>query len=146
MKKEPLVLNVESATGSCSVCISKGLEILNFQVASELFQHSEVLTGLIDNCLKESGLSIRELDALAVSSGPGSYTSLRVGLSTAKGICYALGKPLIGVSTLRALALAAKGHFENQEALYCPMIDARTRRIPIFPIKSANPPVTIGNA
>lgn len=129
VKEQPLILNIESATGVCSVCVSKGDEILNFQEAEETFQHSEVLTGLIDLCLKESKLGLIDIDAVAVSSGPGSYTSLRVGLSTAKGICYSLGKPLISIPTLKSLALAAKGDIKNEKAFYVPMIDARRMEV-----------------
>ena len=129
MKKKPLILNIESATGICSVCISSGLDILDFQEADEVFQHAKVLTKLIDNCLKKSGLRLNELDAIALSSGPGSYTSLRVGASTAKGICYALNKPLISVDTLQSLAIAAQKEKAIDEAFYCPMIDARRMEV-----------------
>ena len=129
MKEKPFILNIESATGVCSVCVSRGADILAFREASETFQHAKVLTNLIDKCLRDSGFGLEEMDAVAVSSGPGSYTSLRVGLSTAKGICYALGLPLIGVGTLRALALAAKNELEDEAAIYCPMIDARRMEV-----------------
>lgn len=124
-----MILNIESATGVCSVCISKGTEIVVYQEASETYQHAKVLTNLIDNCLKNSGYKLEEMDAVAVSSGPGSYTSLRVGLSTAKGICYALGLPLISVSTLHTLAMAAKKEVKDETVFYCPMIDARRMEV-----------------
>ena len=129
MIKRPIILNIESATGVCSVCISKGTEILAIQTADEVFQHAKVLTGLIGDCLKTSGLTLAEMDAVALSSGPGSYTSLRVGASTAKGICYALGKPLISVDTLQSLAIAAQKEMPENDALYCPMIDARRMEV-----------------
>lgn len=129
MKEQPFILNIESATGVCSVCVSKGLEVVNVQAAEEHFQHAKVLTDLMDRCLTAAGVKLRELDAIAVSSGPGSYTSLRVGISTAKGICYALNKPLISVNTLQSLALAAKIETEGRADYYCPMIDARRMEV-----------------
>ena len=129
MKKKPLILHIESATGICSTCISCGSEILDLQEAEEVFQHSNALTKLINKCLNNSGLTLKELDAVALSSGPGSYTSLRVGASTAKGICYALDKPLISVDTLQSLALSTIKKMPIKEALYCPMIDARRMEV-----------------
>lgn len=123
--KVPLILHIESATDVCSVCISKGEELAAIREADGRNEHSRVMTLLIQECLKEAELSIHEMDAVAVSSGPGSYTSLRVGTSVAKGICYALEKPLITVDTLQSLALAALSEEKEREALYCPMIDAR---------------------
>jgi tRNA threonylcarbamoyladenosine biosynthesis protein TsaB len=79
--------------------------------------------------LKESGLAMRDLNAVAISNGPGSYTSLRVGTSTAKGICYALEIPLIAIDTLESLAHAAFNEIKNKDALYCPMIDARRMEV-----------------
>lgn len=79
--------------------------------------------------MDEAKLSLQDIDAVAVSEGPGSYTSLRVGFSTAKGICYALDKPLITVNTLAALATAAHHEAQNPDALYCPMIDARRMEV-----------------
>ena len=125
MKKEPLILNIESSTGKCSVCLSKGFEMVAFEEADEAFQHSKLLTQLIGLVLKKGGIGLNQLDAIAVGAGPGSYTSLRVGASTAKGICYALDKPLIKVDTLRSLAMAACNEIGKKEAIYCPMIDAR---------------------
>ncbi len=142
MNKKPLILNIESATGTCSVCVSRGTEILDLQEADQEYQHSKVLTNLIDKCLKGSNLTLGDLDALAVSSGPGSYTSLRVGVSTAKGICYALDKPLIRVGTLRALALAAQREVQVSGAYYCPMIDARRMEVYCSIFDADNNPVS----
>ena len=91
--------------------------------------HSKIITMLIDESLQAAGFGLGELKAVAVSSGPGSYTSLRVGVSTAKGICYALGIQLIAVDTLQALALAAYRQEKDEMALYCPMIDARRMEV-----------------
>jgi tRNA threonylcarbamoyladenosine biosynthesis protein TsaB len=91
--------------------------------------HSEKMTRLIEQCLADGGLELGDLDAVAVSAGPGSYTALRVGAATAKAICYALNKPLIGVETLRSLAWGMAEAFGDSDALYCPMIDARRMEV-----------------
>jgi tRNA threonylcarbamoyladenosine biosynthesis protein TsaB len=129
VEKEPLILSLETSTDACSVAISKGEKCLAFRAADEAFRHSEWLTTLVQQCVDEVGLPLQKMDAVAVSSGPGSYTSLRVGTSTAKGICYALGLPLISVDTLQALALAAFNEYKLADALYCPMIDARRMEV-----------------
>ena len=125
----PLILNIEAATDICSVCLSRGMEVLSQQVSEGKNQHSMVITLLIQRCMEEAGLPLEDIDAVAVSEGPGSYTSLRVGYSTAKGICFALRKPLITISTLAALAGAAHRIALDDEALYCPMIDARRMEV-----------------
>lgn len=129
MEKEPLILNLETSTDVCSVAISRGEEILSLKASDKPFRHSEWLTTFVQQCIDETGFSLQEMDAVAVGSGPGSYTSLRVGTSTAKGICYALGLPLISVNTLKALALAAFNEFKMTDAYYCPMIDARRMEV-----------------
>jgi tRNA threonylcarbamoyladenosine biosynthesis protein TsaB len=94
--------------------------------------HSAQLTLFMDEVIKTAGVALADLDAVAVSEGPGSYTGLRIGVAAAKGLCYALDKPLIGVSTLQAMALGMP-HFPNREGeksiLYCPMIDARRMEV-----------------
>lgn len=125
----PLLLNIESATDHCSVCISQGAEVLSFRESEELFSHSKVMTLLIEKCFLEAKKSMNDLDAVAISRGPGSYTSLRVGSSVAKGICYALDKPLIAIDTLQSLALAAYFLEKKEEAIYVPMIDARRMEV-----------------
>jgi tRNA threonylcarbamoyladenosine biosynthesis protein TsaB len=125
----PLILNIESATGVCSVCLSLGTEVLALHETAEQNEHSRSITLLIGRCMADAGLALAALDAVAVSEGPGSYTSLRVGYSTAKGLCFALGKPLIAVSTLAALAAAAAAEAGDADALYCPMIDARRMEV-----------------
>lgn len=102
----PLLLHIESATDICSIALSKGEQVIGFSETTEAFQHASKMTLLIEATLQEAGHTLSELDAVSVSQGPGSYTSLRVGFSTAKGICYALDKPLIAVSTLAALGAA----------------------------------------
>jgi tRNA threonylcarbamoyladenosine biosynthesis protein TsaB len=124
----PLILNLETATDVCSICVSSGLKILSSREAEQSNDHAKVITCLIETVLKEAGKTLSELDAVAVSVGPGSYTSLRVGASTAKGLCYATAKPLIAVPTLKSLALASQ-KCALPNSLYCPMIDARRMEV-----------------
>lgn len=119
-----LILNIETTTDTCSICISKDLEILALRENDNFTDHAAQITLMIEACCQEANISLEDLDAVAVSAGPGSYTALRIGVSTAKGICYALDKPLIAVDTLQALALATSERVKR-DALYCPMIDAR---------------------
>ena len=123
----PILLNIETATEVSSVCLSKGEQILSLQESTVSMSHSQVTTLLIDACLKETGITFQEIDGVVVSKGPGSYTALRVGSSVAKGICYALNKPLIAIDTLEALAWASKQI--NKGDYYCPMIDARRKEV-----------------
>jgi len=124
----PLILNIETATEVCSVCISKGKEIVSLSETTENHAHARMITLLIQQCLEMANMTMPDLEAVAVSQGPGSYTGLRVGSSAAKGICYALDKPLIAIDTLQSLALATSLK-EKQNALYCPMIDARRMEV-----------------
>lgn len=120
------ILNIETATRNCSVSLAKnGATILCREIAEQGYSHAEKLHVFIEEILKESGISIQELKAVAVSKGPGSYTGLRIGVSTAKGLCYALGIPLISVDTLQILA--KKATIEN--GLIVPMIDARRMEV-----------------
>lgn len=123
------LLNIETATEICSISISDNAKILALQESNAPFSHTAQLTILIDNALKQLGLPLSSIDAVALSSGPGSYTALRVGSSVAKGICYALNKPLISVDTLKSLALATRNKIADKDALYCPMIDARRMEV-----------------
>jgi tRNA threonylcarbamoyladenosine biosynthesis protein TsaB len=122
------ILHIETATDICSIAVSDGLQLLSIQTADGVRQHAAQITLLIQSVLGQARLSLSELDAVSVSSGPGSYTSLRVGTSTAKGICYTLDKPLIAVDTLQSLALASLNK-EREEGLYLPMIDARRMEV-----------------
>ena len=124
----PLILNIETSTEVCSLGISRGNEMLVIKNAPEQYGHASWITRLIEECLKEAGLSLKDIDAVAVSKGPGSYTGLRIGAATAKGICYSLGKPLIGINTLQALAWGTWER-EKVDGLYCPMIDARRMEV-----------------
>ena len=122
-----IILNIETATDIGSVCISKGEKILATKDGSSTFSHAKETTLMIEACLVEAGMTMQDLDAIAISSGPGSYTSLRIGTSIAKGICYALDKPLIAVNTLESLAFAATKI--ERGTIYAPMIDARRMEV-----------------
>lgn len=122
------ILNIETATNICSICISRDHLILAQKATNQPFQHAAQITLLIKGCLEKAGLALREIDAIAVSRGPGSYTALRIGISVAKGIAYALDKPIIAVDTLQSLALAT-ATFLKKNAIYYPMIDARRMEV-----------------
>ena len=95
------ILNIETATKNCSVSLANGGKtIFCKQIAEEGYSHAERLHVFIEEIIKEAGISLNDLSAVAVSQGPGSYTGLRIGVSAAKGLCFALGIPLIAVDTL----------------------------------------------
>ncbi len=98
------ILCIETATEVCSVCVVTPTQILAIAENNEGNKHASQLTILIQEVVKKAGITLQQLDAIAVSKGPGSYTGLRVGVSTAKGLCYALDKPLIGIATLQSLS------------------------------------------
>ncbi|MBD1391793.1 tRNA (adenosine(37)-N6)-threonylcarbamoyltransferase complex dimerization subunit type 1 TsaB [Mucilaginibacter glaciei] len=125
-----LILQIETATTSCSVALAKDGEMLAFKEIDQRNIHAEVITLYIDEILALSNATYAQLDAIAVSCGPGSYTGLRIGVSTAKGLCFALDKPLISVDTLAAMAtgLVTQGNIDNH-TLLCPMIDARRMEV-----------------
>jgi len=124
-----LIVHIETATKICSVSLSQNSEIIAFRESNIVNSHSSLITNFVDAVFKETGKTLNELDAVSISMGPGSYTGLRIGVSTAKGLCYSLEKPLISVSTLQAMAngFINNGKFEN--ALFCPMIDARRMEV-----------------
>ncbi|MEM8524900.1 MAG: tRNA (adenosine(37)-N6)-threonylcarbamoyltransferase complex dimerization subunit type 1 TsaB [Bacteroidota bacterium] len=123
------LLLLETATEICSVGICKDGKMISTQQAKKNYQHSERLTILIEKLLKENDLQMQDLSAITISKGPGSYTALRIGTSTAKGICYALDLPLIAIDTLTALADAAHKKVRDDNTYYCPMIDARRMEV-----------------
>lgn len=125
------ILQIETATTVCSVALSKDGETVALKQINERNIHAEVITLFIEDMLKETGISYAQLAAIAVSSGPGSYTGLRIGVSTAKGLCFALDKPLIAIETLEAMAdgLVKDMNLESKETLLCPMIDARRMEV-----------------
>ena len=119
------ILMIETSTDCCSVALSGDGRILAEVVDPTPRQQSAMLAPHISQVLQEAGLTVADLDAVAVSEGPGSYTGLRVGVSTAKGLCFGGGKPLIGIDTLQILALQAEGSFDRIVA----MIDARRMEV-----------------
>ena len=120
------ILNIETATKNCSVSIAQnGKTIICNQIAEEGYSHAERLHVFIEESIAAAGITFKELVAVAVSQGPGSYTGLRIGVSAAKGLCYALEIPLIAVDTLQALA--AQATIEN--GLIVPMLDARRMEV-----------------
>lgn len=122
---KPVILHLETATEVCSVGLSRGAHFLNLKETSEPFQHASQINSLIQACLDDAALSFQDLDAVSVSEGPGSYTALRVGASTAKGLVYSLGIPLIAVPTLYALAHQMRQLVTEEECFLVPMLDAR---------------------
>lgn len=122
----PLLLALETSTTVCSIALYKDQQLLG---ASELQiekSHSSHITVMVAQLLENCGTTLQELSAVAVSGGPGSYTGLRIGTSTAKGLCYSLDIPLLEVSTLYGLAAQVIAATPNPERyLFCPMLDAR---------------------
>jgi tRNA threonylcarbamoyladenosine biosynthesis protein TsaB len=120
------ILNIETATKNCSVALAKdGKTIFCKEIAQEGYSHAERLHVFIEEIIKEAGITFKDLSAIAVSQGPGSYTGLRIGVSAAKGLCYALDIPLIAVDTLQALA----SQVTISSGLIIPMIDARRMEV-----------------
>lgn len=122
-----LLLSIETATDTCSVAVSKDNNIVAIKESNQR-EHASQLHVFIDEIFNEMKISSSQLDAVAVSKGPGSYTGLRIGVATAKGICYAAGKPLIAINTLEAMACMAKD-LQTSAHLFCPMIDARRMEV-----------------
>jgi tRNA threonylcarbamoyladenosine biosynthesis protein TsaB len=143
-----LILYIETSTQVCSVALAENGRILQSRESREKNIHSSIITIFIEEVLRSAGRMFPELDAVAVSKGPGSYTGLRIGVSTAKGICYALGKPLIAIGTLESMAEGMKNEMTShsnprpawtvgieqeemtsQPILFCPMIDAKRMEV-----------------
>jgi tRNA threonylcarbamoyladenosine biosynthesis protein TsaB len=121
-----IILHIETAVQTSSVCLSDGTTILGEKINPAQKDSATWLHTAIRDLMKETRSEFSLLDALAVSSGPGSYTGLRVGMSTAKGLCFALQKPLITLNTLKIMAVSAAKHSKD---LLCPMIDARRMEV-----------------
>jgi tRNA threonylcarbamoyladenosine biosynthesis protein TsaB len=126
-----LILNIDTATDLASVCLSENDKCLALLDNANQKEHASFVHVAVEQLLQQTGKSINQLDAIAVTAGPGSYTGLRVGLATAKGFCYALTKPLITASTLKVMAAAAVRQYQGQitEVLFCPMLDARRMEV-----------------
>ncbi len=136
-----LILCLETATENCSVALFRDELLLGIRESSARNVHSSVLTLFIEEITREAGVALSALDAVAISMGPGSYTGLRIGVATAKGLCYALDKPMIAVSTLQAMSVGINNEIKKRNLvaadlpaqasrlLVCPMIDARRMEV-----------------
>lgn len=127
-----MILCLETATPVCSVALNDGCCTLALRETEGQNAHSEKITNFIREAMETAGIDYRQLDAVAVSKGPGSYTGLRIGVSTAKGICYAADVPLMAIDTLEAMAYGMKLKLGSQLAendLLIPMIDARRMEV-----------------
>src|SRR5688572_15917081 len=122
------ILHIETSTVVCSVALSNGYNLLENTSIVDGMNHAAQLSPTIEALLQSASIKPSDLDAIAVCSGPGSYTGLRVGSATAKAMAYSLGKPLITIPTLQALAQAVFNHHPEAE-FALPMIDARRREV-----------------
>jgi tRNA threonylcarbamoyladenosine biosynthesis protein TsaB len=134
-----LILHIETATPVCSVALSRAGQLVGIRESGARNSHSSVVTLFIRELFEDAGLALSSLDAISISEGPGSYTGLRIGVASAKGLCYALDKPLIGIPTLQVMGYGMRdagceiGN-DNKERndlprLFCPMIDARRMEV-----------------
>jgi len=127
------ILCIETSTSICSVAVSGDGKLLSFREIQDAKSHASQLTPFISEVLDEAGINPNDLSAIAVSKGPGSYTGLRIGVSTAKGMAFALNVPLISVGTLLAMASGFLSEHpfpsDNPDILLCPMIDARRMEV-----------------
>lgn len=121
------ILNIETSTETCSVAVAQDGGIIFEKINNEPNSHTKYLAKFVEEALSFAESHAIPLDAVAVSSGPGSYTGLRIGVSTAKGICYGKNVPLIAIPTLKLLCVKPllSDDIEDENALLCPMIDAR---------------------
>lgn len=149
-----MILCLETSTAVCSVALVENGNVVALRESLDGQNHAEKITLFIDEVMKEAGVAYKDLDAVATSMGPGSYTGLRIGVSTAKGLCYAMEKPLIAIDTLAAMAHGfnvaetqrgkvtelmvgvnsqsqSQGQSQSQQptAILCPMIDARRMEV-----------------
>jgi tRNA threonylcarbamoyladenosine biosynthesis protein TsaB len=128
------ILHIETANEYCSLALSRDNQLIGIRETNEKNAHSRVITVFISELLNDNNCKPSEIDAVAVSMGPGSYTGLRIGLSVAKGLCFALDKPLIAVGTLQAMAAGSIELFKETRdfepgMVFCPMIDARRMEV-----------------
>jgi len=123
-----LILNIDTATETALISLAENDLVLSFAINNDQKDHASFLHPAIQDLFVKTGRTIKEIDAIAVTSGPGSYTGIRVGMASAKGLCYALQKPLITINTLEVIALSSIQKI-NENALYCPMIDARRMEV-----------------
>jgi tRNA threonylcarbamoyladenosine biosynthesis protein TsaB len=128
-----LILHIETATDVCSVCLALDGIVTCIEESNTRNNHATALHVMIDRLMVNQKHAYEDLDAIAVSMGPGSYTGLRIGVAAAKGFCFALDKPLIAINTLQAMTCSFLDHNpdlkDKKEALFCPMIDARRMEV-----------------
>lgn len=124
-----LILNIDTSTEAASVCLCKEGKKIAFMENSDQKDHAAWLHVAIDKMMREANYKMKDLEAIAVTSGPGSYTGLRVSMAAAKGLSYALRIPLITENTLMVMAFAAKQKNNDGSILFCPMIDARRMEV-----------------
>ena len=130
-----LILNIETTTEVCSVALGNNGVLIDLMESDEEKAHASKLTPLIQLILKKNNITPQQLNAVAVSKGPGSYTGLRIGVSVAKGLCYSLNKPLIAISTLQTLSWKVTQTYQennllsDKSMLFCPMMDARRMEV-----------------
>ena len=132
MNMNPILLHIETATDVCSVALSRGEEIIGLKEEAGGNNHAKNLLPFVDEVLKQGSCKIGDLNGVAVSIGPGSYTGLRIGVSTAKGIAYTAGIPVMAVSTLESIAQGAKrlwSEISTETVQIVPMIDARRMEV-----------------
>lgn len=127
--REPVILSIETATPVCSVALHSGSKMIGLSETFTDKTHSTNLIPMIMKILESNRIAYQDLNAVAVSRGPGSYTGLRIGISTAKGICFARDIPLISVGTLEALAQQVIEKNSNKNSIICPMLDARRMEV-----------------
>lgn len=133
-KENPIILHIETSTNVCSVALSQGEQLLVLKESNEDKAHGRLLSVFIQEVFEEANLNITMLDAVSVSSGPGSYTGLRIGVSMCKGLCYGLNIPLISINTLEVLTHAARNESFvkaqiKETDLLCPLLDARRMEV-----------------
>ncbi|MBK8609878.1 MAG: tRNA (adenosine(37)-N6)-threonylcarbamoyltransferase complex dimerization subunit type 1 TsaB [Chitinophagaceae bacterium] len=126
-----LLLNIDTASEKAHVSFAENGELIGYLVNESQKDHAGFLQAAIAELVKTTGVLLTDIDAVAVTAGPGSYTGLRVGMASAKGLCYTLGKPLVTPGTLDALTASALQVFQHPgpSGLYCPMIDARRMEV-----------------
>ena len=123
------ILCIDTTSEFCSVSLFENDILIENSNSKIERSHSKLIIKLIDHLLNNSKLKLKELDAFSISKGPGSYTGLRIGLSSIKGFCYALDKPLIALNTLKVLAESALEYIEDKDSILCPMVDARRMEV-----------------
>lgn len=124
----PLIISLETSTNVCSVALHKDAELISCSEVLVQKSHSSLLTPMIQQCVEQGGYCLNDLNAVAVSAGPGSYTGLRIGSSVAKGLCFSLDIPFIAIDTLESMA-ALVSDFTDPDSQLCPMLDARRMEV-----------------